>query len=66
MIGLLQRVNEASVRIDGEPVAEIDRGLAVLVGIQKYDDTGKADRLLERLLGYRVFNDEAGRMNLSL
>ncbi|MEW8038697.1 MAG: D-aminoacyl-tRNA deacylase [Candidatus Thiodiazotropha endolucinida] len=66
MIGLLQRVNEASVHIDGEPVAEIDRGLAVLVGIQKIDDTGKADRLLERLLGYRVFNDEAGRMNLSL
>ncbi|MES9989089.1 MAG: D-aminoacyl-tRNA deacylase [Candidatus Thiodiazotropha endolucinida] len=66
MIGLLQRVNEASVHIDGEPVAEIDRGLAVLVGIQKNDDTGKADRLLERLLGYRVFNDEAGRMNLSL
>ncbi|MEW8462097.1 MAG: D-aminoacyl-tRNA deacylase, partial [Candidatus Thiodiazotropha endolucinida] len=54
MIGLLQRVNEASVHIDGEPVAEIDRGLAVLVGIQKNDDTGKADRLLERVLGYRV------------
>ncbi|MEW8026600.1 MAG: D-aminoacyl-tRNA deacylase [Candidatus Thiodiazotropha sp.] len=66
MIGLLQRVNGASVHIDGAPVAEISQGLAVLVGIQKSDDRSKADRLLERLLGYRVFNDEAGRMNLSL
>jgi D-tyrosyl-tRNA(Tyr) deacylase len=66
VIGLLQRVNEASVHIDGESVAEIQRGLAVLVGVQRGDDTGKADRLLERLLGYRVFNDDAGRMNLSL
>ncbi|MES9946365.1 MAG: D-aminoacyl-tRNA deacylase [Candidatus Thiodiazotropha sp.] len=66
MIGLLQRVNGASVHIDAEPVAEIKRGLLVLVGVQKGDETAQADRLLERLLGYRVFNDEAGRMNLSL
>jgi D-tyrosyl-tRNA(Tyr) deacylase len=66
MIGLLQRVNQASVHIDGASVAEIRRGLAVLVGVQRGDDTAKADRLLERLLGYRVFNDDAGRMNLSL
>ncbi|MGD8912500.1 MAG: D-aminoacyl-tRNA deacylase [Candidatus Thiodiazotropha sp.] len=66
MIGLLQRVNEASVHIGGEPVAEIQRGLAVLVGVQRDDNTNKADRLLERLLGYRIFNDDAGRMNLSL
>lgn len=66
MIGLLQRVNEASVRIGGECVAEIDRGLAVLVGVQRGDDESRAERLLERLLGYRIFNDEKGRMNLSL
>jgi D-tyrosyl-tRNA(Tyr) deacylase len=66
VIGLLQRVSQASVEIDDETVAEIGRGLMVLVGVQKDDDNAKADRLLERLLGYRVFSDEAGRMNLSL
>ncbi|MES9971466.1 MAG: D-aminoacyl-tRNA deacylase [Candidatus Thiodiazotropha sp.] len=66
MIGLLQRVNGASVHIDAEAVAEIERGLLVLVGVQKGDEPVQVDRLLERLLGYRVFNDEAGRMNLSL
>ncbi|MCU7891962.1 MAG: D-tyrosyl-tRNA(Tyr) deacylase [Candidatus Thiodiazotropha sp. (ex Ustalcina ferruginea)] len=66
MIGLLQRVNEARVRIDGQCVGEVNRGLMVLVGVQKGDDACKADRLLERLMGYRVFCDQTGRMNLSL
>ena len=66
MIGLLQRVSEARVRIDGELVAEASTGLLVLVGVQRGDDEAKAERLLERLLGYRVFPDAAGRMNLSL
>ncbi len=66
MIGLLQRVSEGRVVIDGETVGEIGRGLVVLVGVQREDDAAKADRLLERLLGYRVFPDESGRMNLSL
>lgn len=66
MIGLLQRVKQASVTISGETVGEIRQGLMVLVGVQRGDDNAKADRLLERLLGYRVFSDEAGRMNLSL
>ena len=66
MIGLLQRVAEASVRIDGEIVAAIGRGLLVLVGVQKGDGDADAARLLERLLGYRVFPDAEGRMNLSL
>jgi len=66
MIGLLQRVTEGRVRISGEMVAEIDSGLLVLVGVQRADDEAKAERLLERLLGYRVFADETGRMNLSL
>ncbi len=66
MIGLLQRVTTASVTVEGETVGEIGRGILVLVGVQKGDDERRADRLLERLLGYRVFPDEAGRMNLSL
>jgi D-aminoacyl-tRNA deacylase len=66
MIGLLQRVNEARVRIDGQCVGEIKQGLMVLVGVQKDDDVSKVDRMLERLLGYRVFPDQSGRMNLSL
>lgn len=66
MIGLLQRVTQASVTVDGQLIGQIDRGLLVLVGVQKGDDEKRADRLLERLLGYRVFPDEAGRMNRSL
>ncbi len=66
MIGLLQRVTQARVDINGETVGEIDRGLLVLVGVEKQDDASRADRLLERLLGYRIFEDEQGRMNLSL
>jgi len=66
MIGLLQRVSSASVEIEGETVGRIDRGLMVLVGVERGDDEAKADRLLERLLGYRVFPDEQDRMNRSL
>jgi len=66
MIGLLQRVHGARVEVAGENVGAIGRGLLVLVGVQKADDEARADRLLERLLGYRVFPDEADRMNLSL
>jgi D-tyrosyl-tRNA(Tyr) deacylase len=66
MIGLLQRVTEGRVSIAGETVGEIGQGLVVLVGVEKADDESKAERLLERLLGYRVFPDESGRMNLSL
>ncbi|MDX1336045.1 MAG: D-aminoacyl-tRNA deacylase, partial [Gammaproteobacteria bacterium] len=57
MIGLLQRVSEASVRVDGEIVGHIGQGLMVLVGIEKEDTQKDMDRLLERLLGYRVFED---------
>jgi D-tyrosyl-tRNA(Tyr) deacylase len=66
MIGLLQRVAEASVVVDGDVIGRIDRGLMVLVGVQKADDAARAERLLERLLGYRVFPDATGRMNLSV
>jgi D-aminoacyl-tRNA deacylase len=66
MIGLLQRVSAAQVAVDGAVVSAIGRGLLVLVGVQQGDDTARAERLLERLLGYRVFPDAAGKMNLSL
>ncbi len=66
VIGLLQRVAEAWVEVDGRRVAAVGRGLLVLVGVQRGDDAARADRLLERLLGYRVFPDADGRMNLGL
>jgi D-aminoacyl-tRNA deacylase len=66
MIGLLQRVSAARVAVGGREIAAIGPGLLVLVGVQKDDAEAQADRLLERLLGYRVFADADGRMNLSL
>lgn len=66
MIGLVQRVSEASVKVEGHTVGQIGRGLLVLAGVEKHDDEESARRLLDRLLGYRVFPDEQGRMNLSL
>ena len=66
MIGLLQRVTEASVTIDGEVIVAIDKGLMVLVGVEKGDAETQADRLLERLLNYRVFSDAEDKMNLSV
>lgn len=66
MIGLLQRVKCASVRVEGELIAHIDHGLLVLVGVTREDHEPQADKLAARLLGYRVFADEAGRMNRSL
>ena len=66
MIGLLQRVSQASVTVDGRVIGEIGRGLLVLVGIQRGDTEADGDRLIERLLSYRVFPDEQDRMNRSL
>ena len=66
MIGLLQRVSNASVVVDGETVGAIGRGLVVLLGVERADTEAQADRLIERLLGYRVFPDAAGKMNLSV
>ena len=66
MIGLLQRVHQARVEVQNQTVAEISLGLLVFVGVENDDDESRADRLLQRLLGYRVFSDEQGRMNLSL
>ena len=66
MIALIQRVSEASVRVDGNVVGEIERGLLVLLGVEKGDDEAKAKRLIERVTTYRVFGDDEGKMNLNV
>lgn len=66
MIGLLQRVAQARVTVDGRETGAIGRGLLVLVAVQPDDTLDSAERLLQRLLGYRVFADDSGRMNLSV
>jgi D-tyrosyl-tRNA(Tyr) deacylase len=66
MIGLLQRVGSASIAVDGRCVGAIEAGLLVLIGVERGDSEAQADRLLERLLGYRVFADADGKMNLSV
>jgi D-tyrosyl-tRNA(Tyr) deacylase len=66
MIGLLQRVSHAQVEVDGATVGAIDAGLMVLVCAERGDSEREADLLLTKLLGYRVFPDAAGKMNLSV
>ncbi|HEB94291.1 MAG TPA: D-tyrosyl-tRNA(Tyr) deacylase [Gammaproteobacteria bacterium] len=66
MIALLQRTTEAWVDVDGERIGRIDTGLLALIGVERDDGAAQADRLLERLLGYRMFSDAEGRMNLAL
>lgn len=66
MIALIQRVTHAHVEVAGETVGAIGKGLLALVAIQPADGPAEVERMVERLLGYRVFDDEAGRMNLSL
>ncbi|MCY4222806.1 MAG: D-aminoacyl-tRNA deacylase [Thiotrichales bacterium] len=66
MIGLLQRVSSARVEIGGETVGAIGRGLMVLVGVERGDTEREGERLIERLIGYRVFSDADRKMNLSV
>jgi len=66
MIALLQRVAGANVQVQGKIVADIGAGLLVFVGVKPADDDSHALRLIDRILKYRVFGDEAGKMNLSL
>ncbi|HUN72386.1 MAG TPA: D-aminoacyl-tRNA deacylase [Steroidobacteraceae bacterium] len=66
MIGLIQRAARASVSIGERRVGQIGRGTLALIGVRRGDDRAAADRLLERLLSYRIFPDADGRMNLSL
>lgn len=66
MIALLQRVNNASVQVENEEIAHINQGLLVFIGVERNDTEAEADRLLARLLAYRVFSDDQGKMNHSL
>ncbi|WP_395489843.1 D-aminoacyl-tRNA deacylase [Cedecea davisae] len=66
MIALIQRVTRASVTVEGEVTGEIGPGLLVLLGVEKEDNEQKANRLCERVLGYRIFSDEQGKMNLNV
>ena len=66
MLCLLQRVSNASVSVDSETIATIDAGLMVLVGVERGDTKAQVERMAERLLAYRVFEDEQGKMNRSL
>jgi len=66
MIGLLQRVAHADVRVGDDVIARIDRGILVFIGVERDDDASRAARLAERLLTYRVFPDASGKMNLDV
>jgi len=66
MIALLQRVTQAKVEVEGKIIGQIGPGLAVLLGVQRGDTEAQADRLLQRLLAYRVFADQDGRMNYNV
>lgn len=66
MIGLIQRVTKARVEVSNQIIAQINAGLMVLIGVEKPDSPQSADRLLERVLGYRIFTDTEAKMNLSI
>ncbi len=66
MIALIQRVRWAKVEVADKVIGEIDQGLLALVGMEKQDSQSNADKLLEKVLSYRVFADDAGKMNQSL
>ncbi len=63
---LLQRVTQASVKVEGKVVGEINQGLLALVGIEREDTLESVQKGIDKLLKYRVFSDDAGKMNLSL
>jgi D-tyrosyl-tRNA(Tyr) deacylase len=66
MIGLIQRVTHAKVEVAGVTLGQINQGILLLLGVEKADTPAKAQRLLERVLSYRIFADDADKMNLSL
>lgn len=66
MIALIQRVTHADVVVEEQIVGQIGSGLLVLLSVEKDDDEQKAKRLCEKVLGYRVFSDEQGKMNLNV
>jgi D-tyrosyl-tRNA(Tyr) deacylase len=66
VIALIQRVSRAAVTVDARTTGEIGRGILALIGIERGDGAAQSERLLEKVLTYRIFEDDAGRMNLSL
>lgn len=66
MLGLIQRVKRAAVEVDGELIGAIDQGILLLLGIEKTDTRETADKLLDKILAYRIFSDEQGKMNCNL
>ena len=66
MIALIQRVKHASVSVNNQIIGEIDQGLLVLLGVEQGDNEQKAIRLSEKVLGYRIFSDNDGKMNLNV
>jgi D-tyrosyl-tRNA(Tyr) deacylase len=66
MIGLIQRVTQASVRVDNKKIASIEQGILLLLGVEREDNEQQAKRLLQRVITYRIFEDKTGRMNKSL
>lgn len=66
MIGLIQRVSDAKVEVEGQTIAQIEPGILLFLGIEKGDNEQSANKLLEKIICYRIFSDDSGRMNLSL
>ena len=66
MLGLIQRVRRASVEVDGKDVGAIDRGILLLLGIEKTDTQASADKLLDKVLVYRIFADQDNKMNCNV
>lgn len=66
MIALIQRVQESKVVVNGETIGEIGQGVMALIGVERGDDTATADKLLKKILGYRIFSDDDDKMNLSV
>ena len=66
MIAFIQRVTSANVKVENKMIGEISQGLLILLGVEKTDDETKAEKLLEKVLNYRVFSDDGGKMNLNV
>lgn len=66
MLGLIQRVSHASVAVSGDIVGEIDRGILLFLGVQREDTEGSARKLLHKVMHYRIFPDDEGKMNLNV
>ncbi|WP_445619990.1 D-aminoacyl-tRNA deacylase [Kushneria sp. Sum13] len=66
MRALIQRVSQASVQVEGKRIGAIDQGLLALIGVERDDTPERAEKLLHKMLNYRIFSDDQGRMNLGL